>query len=76
MYFVRICRPSVELSKISLSQPVNNNTDLKKKKSKLWIPSGFSGRGGTELIVLTPLSWYKAKWKMGEIQMHSAKRCI
>ena len=27
MYFVRICRPSVELSKISLSQPVNNYID-------------------------------------------------
>lgn len=74
MYFVRICRPSVELSKISLSQLVNNNIDLKKKKSKLWIPRGFSERGGMQVIVLIPLSWYRANWKMGEIQMHSATK--
>ena len=43
MYFVRICRPSVELSKISLSQPVNNNTDLKKKNLSCGSQAGFLG---------------------------------
>lgn len=52
IHFVRICRPSVESSKLSLSQSVDSNID-RKKKNLNWILRGSSKSGGTEIIHIT-----------------------
>lgn len=74
VHFVRMCRPSVEISKISLSQPVDNNTD--RKKSKLWIPRGSSERGRVEVIAQDLLSWYRTRKKWEKCRCIVPQRLI
>lgn len=73
IHFVRICRPSVESSKLSLSQSVDSNID-RKKKSKLDLERIFQEQRNRDYTHYC-LSWYRIKWGGEEaMQMYSATK--